>query len=199
MFWHVNPPHAISLPLRQDHQAFHAQFDPKQPAAARFTRRSPISKLLALRWDAVELETGIAITRHADNKGTRDEVVALHPIVVEHPQPLQCFHPNVFPWKHHRRTLDREFAKRQDGARIRLSCNDSRPHDCTPACHRYGFHDERRAFATMNAENITREALQTLMRHQSPLTAARYINMAKQINPAVANLHVPGVLKTETA
>ncbi len=46
------------------------------------------------------------------------------------------------------------------------------------------------------APNMTREALQALMRHQSPITMARYINMAKQLNPAVANLYVPEVLKS---
>lgn len=68
-------------------------------------------------------------------------------------------------------------------------------HVCSPACHRYAFHDERRAFATMNAANMTREALQALMRHQSSLTTERYINFARQINPAIANLHVPQVLR----
>ena len=42
---------------------------------------------------------------------------------------------------------------------------------------------------------MTRETLQALMRHQSPLTTARYINYAKQVNPAVQALHVPDVLK----
>lgn len=42
---------------------------------------------------------------------------------------------------------------------------------------------------------MTREALQTLMRHRSPSTTARYINYARQVSPAVANLHVPEVLK----
>ena len=44
---------------------------------------------------------------------------------------------------------------------------------------------------------MTRETLQALMRHQSPLTTARYINMANQLNPAVAGLHVPEVLKSD--
>jgi hypothetical protein len=41
---------------------------------------------------------------------------------------------------------------------------------------------------------MTREALQALMRHQSPMTTDRYINMARQLNPAIAALHVPDVL-----
>lgn len=154
-----------------------------------------ISKLLALKWADVDLDAGTAVTRHSDNKGGRDEIVRLHPLVVEHIRGLRCFHPNVFPWEHDRRTLYTEFAKIQDEAGIHLPCNDSQPHDCTPACHRYGFHDERRAFATFNAVNMTREALQALMRHRSPLTTARYINLAGQLDPAVANLHVPECLK----
>jgi integrase len=60
----------------------------------------------------------------------------------------------------------------------------------------YGFHDLRRAFATMNADKLTPDTLQTLMRHKSYTTAQRYINMARQMDAAVASLHVPDVLKT---
>ena len=80
-----------------------------------------------------------------------------------------------------------------------LPCNIKQVHECTATCHLYGFHDERRAFATMNAMNMTREALQSLMRHQSSSTTDRYINFAQQLNPAVANLHVPDVLKADGA
>jgi len=86
----------------------------------------------------------------------------------------------------------------QHDAGIWLPCpdaGDSIHGECTAGCHRYGFHDEQRGFATLNAENMIREALQSLMRHRSPSTTAQYINHAKQVNPAVANLHVPEVLK----
>ena len=53
-----------------------------------------------------------------------------------------------------------------------------------------------RGFATLNAPNMTRETLQARMRHQSPLTTARYINYVKEVNPAGQALHVPDVLKT---
>jgi hypothetical protein len=56
------------------------------------------------------------------------------------------------------------------------------------AAERENREGERRAFATMNAANMTREALQALMRHQSSLTTERYINFARQMAPAVANL-----------
>jgi integrase len=63
------------------------------------------------------------------------------------------------------------------------------------ACHRYGFHDGRRAFATMNAGNLSADVLQSLMRHTAYATTQRYINIARQLNPAVANLYVPEVLR----
>jgi hypothetical protein len=122
-------------------------------------------------------------------------VVTQKPMIIDHIQPLRTFHPNVFPWEHNRKTLDKEFHRIQNEAGINLSCNIQQEHDCTPTCHLYGFHAERRAFATMNAMNMTREALQALMRHQSPMTTDRDINFAQQINPAVESLYVPDVLK----
>lgn len=158
-----------------------------------------IGELLALKWEDVNLEAGTAITRHRDNKGKRDELVGLHPVVVEHLRPLRSFSPEVFGWEKSRRCLYDEFWRIQEAAGIWLPCPDAGDlthGECTPGCHRYGFHDERRGFATANAENMTREALQALMRHRSASTTARYINYAAQLNPAVANLHVPTVLKS---
>lgn len=57
--------------------------------------------------------------------------------------------------------------------------------------HVYGFHDLRRAFATMNAYKLSAEALQALMRHKSYQTTQKYINLARQMDTAVASLHVP--------
>jgi hypothetical protein len=102
---------------------------------------------------------------------------------------IRAFNPNVFPWEQHRGTLDVEFARIQDATGIDLACPatgkrkdgeyaEGDVHECTDACHRYSFHDERRAFATLNAPNMTRESLQVLMRHQNAETTARYINMA---------------------
>jgi integrase len=76
-----------------------------------------ISDLLGLRRDDLDLETGMAISRAEDNKGRREERVKLHPVVVESLRRLACFGPNVFPWSHHRRTLDIEFP----GSRRRAS------------------------------------------------------------------------------
>lgn len=161
-----------------------------------------ISELLSVRWVDVDLDAGMAITRHQDNKGRRDAKVPLHAVVIDHLRPLKSFDEFVFPWSPHGRTLYSEFTRIQNAAGIHLPCPDvgtDEHGECTPACHRYSFHDERRAFATLNAPNMTREALQFLMRHQSPDTTDRYINMACQLNPAVAQLHVPGVLKSHHA
>jgi integrase len=156
-----------------------------------------ISELLGLRRDDLDLEAGTAITRAKDNKGKRDEIARLHPVVVEHLRGLTSFHPTVFPWPHYKTTLYNEFAAIQEAAEICLPCGDE--HEHTRFCHVYGFHDLRRAFATMNADKLTPDALQSLMRHKSYSTTQRYINIARQLDPAVANLHVPEVLRKKAA
>lgn len=63
----------------------------------------------------------------------------------------------------------------------------------------YGFHDFRRAFATVNAPRLKPEALQRLMRHKSYQTTLRYVNLASQLDEAVAGMPVPEALRTATA
>lgn len=152
-----------------------------------------ISEPLALRREDLDLESGTAITRHADNKGGRDELVPLHPVVIDHLKLVQGFEPVVFPWHHDRSLLWTEFGRIQDAAGIHLECREE--HEHTDACHRYGFHDLRRAFATANAETLTASALQSLMRHKSFTTTQKYVNMAKQLNRSVEKLAVPDILK----
>jgi integrase len=152
-----------------------------------------ISELLALDRADLDLEAGFAITRHEDNKGKRDERVKLHPAVVEHLRRLAGFGPVVFPWNRSEQKLYVQFAKIQEAATIKLHCPGNHTH--TRFCHVYGFHDLRRAFATMNAGKLSPDALQVLMRHKSYETTKRYINMARQMDEAVASLHVPEVLR----
>lgn len=57
----------------------------------------------------------------------------------------------------------------------------------------------RWAFATMNADRLTPDALQHLMQHRDYKTTQRYINMARQMNPAAQNLFVPDLPKTGEA
>jgi integrase len=52
-----------------------------------------------------------------------------------------------------------------------------------------------RAYATISADKLTPDALQALMRHKSYQTTQVYINMARQMDEAVASLHVPEVLR----
>jgi integrase len=162
-----------------------------------------ISDMLGLRRDDLDLEAGVAITRAEDNKGNRDERVSLHPVVVEHLKRLPGFTPTVFPWPYCTKTLYVEFARIQEAALVtnakgedvslHLPCHEE--HEHTRYCHVYGFHDLRRAFATMNAGRLTPDALQALMRHKSYSTTQIYINITRQLDEAVAGLHVPDVLK----
>ncbi len=96
-----------------------------------------ISEPLALQRDDLDLEAAFAITRHEDNKGRRDDRVPLHGVVVEHLRAIVGFDPVVFPWPHHRRTLDVEFQKIQLAAGIHLKCREASntDHECTTSCH----------------------------------------------------------------
>jgi integrase len=154
-----------------------------------------IGDMLGLRREDLDLEAGFAITRGEDNKGKRDERVKLHPVVVQHLSTLAGFDPHVFPFNHDRRTLQSEFLRLQQAAGLKLPCKTKGEHEHTPYCFVYGFHDLRRAFATMNADKLTPDALQTLMRHKSYQTTQGYIAMARQMDQAVAALYVPDVLK----
>jgi integrase len=139
-----------------------------------------IGSLLALRREDVDLDGATAVSRAADNKGKRDVKSPLHPVVVEHLRRLAGFGPLVFA-PYDRRRIFEEFARLQKVAGLRLT---------GPRDH-YGFHDLRRAFATMNADKLTPDTLQALMQHKDYQTTQRYINMARQLNPAVAGLCVP--------
>jgi integrase len=111
-----------------------------------------IAQALAFRRDALDLTaaTVTAFSSAAENRGKRDTLIALHPLAVEHLRPLAGPGQVVFPWPHHRRTLDEERADIQEAAGIALPCRAA--HEHTRHCHVYGFHDIRRAFATMNQD-----------------------------------------------
>ncbi len=140
-----------------------------------------IGSLLALRWEDVDLDAATAISRATDNKGKRDQKIPLHPLVVEHLAKLKSFSPLMFSWDHSRPSLFAQYRAIQNAAKVKPE--GSKAH--------YGFHDLRRAFATMNAANLTPDALQHLMQHRDYQTTQRYINMARQLNPAVQKLYVP--------
>jgi integrase len=142
-----------------------------------------IGALMALRWEDVDLDAGRAKSRAEDNKGKRDDFIPLHAIVVEHLRKLKNFHLHVFAWDHERRDLFQELHRIEDAAGVKPDGEKER----------YGFNDFRRAFATMNADRLTPDALQALMQQKDYQTTQRYISMARQLNPAVQNLFVPGL------
>ncbi len=164
-----------------------------------------IKEPLALPWDDVSLDQGFAITRAKDNKGRRDDQVPLHPIVVAHLRRIVDYGSMVFSWPRDKRSLYTDFVRIQAAASIQFPCSANHEHQkpCPPDCQKkhehaqgcppehYGFHDLRRAFATMNADRLTGDALQALMRHKSYQTTQRYINIARQLNKAVDDLYVP--------
>lgn len=152
-----------------------------------------IGDMLQLTRDCVDVDAGYAVTLGELNKGDRDAKVKLHPVVVDHLRRIPSFGASVFPWPNCRNVLDRQFDRIQGAAEIRLPCRDRHQH--TDACHVYNFHDLRRAFATLNAPRLTADALQQLMRHKAYQTTQVYINMSRQIDDAVNELHVPEFLK----
>jgi integrase len=139
-----------------------------------------IGALLALQRSDVDLKAATALSQAADNKGKRDQFIPLHPIVVAHLERLAGLSPLLFPWNHPRRALFDAFEDIQRAAGVRPDRK-----------HHYGFHDLRRAFATMNADKLTPDALQALMQHRTYTTTQGYINMARQLKPSVAGLFVP--------
>jgi len=145
-----------------------------------------ISEMLRLRREDLDLNEGRAVTRAADNKAGRDEAVTLHPIVVERLRAIPSFGPTVFPWNSSERELYTQFEMIQKAAGVRPP----------PGKSHYTFHDLRRAFATMNVDRLSAEALQALMRHKSYLTTQRYIAMARRMDEAVAELYVPDLKAT---
>jgi integrase len=99
--------------------------------------------LLLRRADA-DLEAGYAVSRASDSKGGPDTKVPLHPLVVEHLAKLKAFTPMMFHWPYGRKIIFEAFAEIQEAAGVKPEGGK----------HHYGFHDLRRAFATMNADKI---------------------------------------------
>lgn len=128
---------------------------------------------------------GTAVSQAADNKGRRDRMITLHPAVIEHLRRLPSFSPMVFPWNHNHRAVLEELVKLQKEAKIKAMGGKKN----------YGFHDLRRAFATLNAPNLSADQLQQMMLHKDYTTTQRYINMANQMTEAVEVLFVPELRK----
>jgi integrase len=155
------------------------------------------SALLALRWDDLDLDAGVALSRYGDNKPKRDQRHRIGPAV-----PLlsalyavrQPGEPRVFPWNRAMRTLDRELHLVQAEAGIHLECRED--HEHTPACHLYGFHSFRYAHATYNFGRVTDRDLQEQMGHSSFATTQRYIKYAETHQQRAYDVYVPESLKS---
>ena len=157
-----------------------------------------IGQTLKLKHGDIDIEAGTALSRADSNKGRRDQLIPLHPLVIQYLKPLTAsFNPLVFPWNHNNRTLWSEFARIQEATQIA----DKSP---MPKCGKnggwYGFHDLRRGFATVNAASMDLFELQSLMQHRSLATTQGYISMAERLQKPVNNLFVPSLPKIgETA
>jgi integrase len=143
-----------------------------------------IGSILALKRTDVDFDAGTAFSLAEDNKGGRDQAIALHPLVLEHLRQLPSFEVVFFPWPHHERQLYENFEAIQRAAGVRPSRGKSR----------YGFHDLRRAFATLNAGRLSADVLQALMQHRCYTTTQRYIDLARQMQPAAHDIFVPDLL-----
>jgi len=157
-----------------------------------------IGQTMKLKLDDIDFEQGTALNRADTNKGRRDQLIPLHPLVMQYLKPLAAtFNRLVFPWNYNRRTLWTEFAHIQEAARLA----DKSPLPKAGKDGRwYGFHDLRRGFATVNAASMDLFELQALMQHQTLETTRVYVSMAKRLQKPVNNLFVPSLPKIgETA
>lgn len=150
-----------------------------------------IGQTLAMRREDIDVEAGTALSRADANKGRRDQLIPLHPLIIQHLRPLAAsFSPMVFPWSHNNRSLWSEFARIQEAA---LLADGSSMPKAGKNGGWYGFHDLRRGFATVNAASMNLFELQSLMQHRSLTTTQGYVNMANQLTRTVQNLFVPSI------
>ncbi len=157
-----------------------------------------IGQTMKLKLEDIDFEAGTALNRADTNKGRRDQLIPLHPLVIQYLKPLAAtFDSRVFPWNYNRRTLWTEFARIQKAARL----TDKSPMQKSGKDGRwYGFHDLRRGFATVNAASMDLFELQALMQHQTLETTRVYVSMAKRLQKPVSNLFVPSLPRVgETA
>lgn len=156
-----------------------------------------IDEILSLRRDDLNLQTGAVVTRAAANKGKRDDLDHLTKAAVQHVKGVVGFEAFVFYWPHGHKTLWAEFHRIQEAAGVKLACPKAAEHECTDACHVYGFHALRRGFATMNVERMSAPELQRKMRHKSFTTTLRYIQLGDKMKAATERVYVPEFLATK--
>jgi len=158
-----------------------------------------IDEILSFRRDDLNLESGEIVTRAANNKGNRDDIDHIPAATLDHVRAIISFSALVFYWPHHRRTLDTQFHRIQEEAGIHLTCPKADEHICTDACHRYGFHALRRAYATLNVDTMSAPMLQKKMRHKSFQTTLGYIKLADKMKKSAEQVYVPDFLQKRKA
>lgn len=153
-----------------------------------------IAQILAVRWEDVDLDAATAVSRAQDNKGKRDTMIDLSPLVVEHLRKLQgSFQEKVFPWDSRRRSLWDEFNVIQGAAVVRNEAGEGKPLPKGGKNGFYGFHDLRRGFATLNAGKLDLFELQKIMQHRDLSTTRKYVNMATKMKSVTERLYVPNL------
>lgn len=155
-----------------------------------------INEILNIRRDDVDFETGQVVARWDDSKGKRDELIFVPAALLELLQPVwRSFSERPMEWLGSRRSIYVPFSALQKLAGIDLHCEEAHKH--TDACHLYGFHDFKRAFATNNASTLSPAQLQRLMKHSDFSTTQRYINYAKLMTER-PDVYVPDVLQSRS-
>lgn len=147
----------------------------------------------------VNFKTGAVTIRAATSKGRRDEIDKLPQTAIDHLKGLPGFGALIFEWPEGRKKLWEEFRRIQTAAGIELPCPDEDKHKCTTACHRYGFHALRRAYATLNVNRLDAPTLQRKMSHKAFATTLGYINLANRMQESAAEVFVPDVLKAKVS
>ena len=157
------------------------------------------SALICLLWEDADLDAGVVVSRHHDNKQKRDQRHHIAP-AVPFLRPLYAVRKpgesRVFPWNHNERSLDRDLRRIQEAAGIHLPCRED--HEHTPQCHVYGLHSFRYAHATYNFGRVPDRDLQQQMGHASFTTTQRYIKYAETHQDKAYDVFLPKSLKAKT-
>jgi integrase len=153
-----------------------------------------INVMLTLPWDDTHLDDGYVVLRHHRTKGKRDDVIPLHPVVVDHVRKITDLGRLVFDWPAGYDALLDEFHRIQRAAGIDLPCHETHKHTAT--CHVYGFHSLKKACGTLNAARLPEKVLNAFMRHSSVETTRRYYqNKQRILDGHVESMYVPNVAK----